>query len=495
MGGHGSGRKPDLVKRMQKQASIASLGGQELNFPNYSGVQEDALKTSSNSLTDVTVTDGTTINFTLSGQNITAETIDSAINHDALSNFVAAEHVDWAGASAGTIHATNYVDNNTTDHTLFSNIGTNSHTAIDTHIALTSEHLNWTVDQGATNISNTNVVATYSTITANDAGTNITAAELEELTDGSSTTLHSHAGGSGSMTTVKEAGVQLGGADIVTLDFDGTDFDLTETPNTEVNIVINNSGIDHDATTNFLAAEHVDWALASQGTIHATNYVDNNTTDHTAFSNIGTNSHAAIDTHIADTTDAHTVSSDTLTFTNKTFDANATGNALSNVDVADLANGTDGELITWSSTGVAATVAVGTSTHVLTSNGVGVAPTFQAGGGGGGLLPWTEVTGTTQQMAVDNGYIANNSSLVTLTLPATAVVGSVLSVAGKGIGLWRVAQNAGDIIHQNDLSTTTGTGGRIDSATQWDSVSLVCIVADNEWVLMSDPTNGGLTFT
>ena len=30
------------------------------------------------------------------------------IDHDSLANFVTAEHVDWAGASAGTIHATNY---------------------------------------------------------------------------------------------------------------------------------------------------------------------------------------------------------------------------------------------------------------------------------------------------------------------------------------------------------------------------------------------------
>jgi len=56
------------------------------------------------------------------------------------------------------------------------------------------------------------------------------------------------------------------------------------------------------------------------------------------------------------------------------------------VDVAMLADGTDGELITWSATGVAATVAVGTATHVLTSNGVGVAPTFQAPAGGTGTV-------------------------------------------------------------------------------------------------------------
>ena len=72
----------------------------------------------------------------------------------------------------------------------------------------------------------------------------------------------------------------------------------------------------------------------------------------------------------------------TATFTNKTFDANGTGNSLANVDVADLANGTDGELITWDANAAPATVAVGTSGQVLTSNGAGAAPTFQAAAAG-----------------------------------------------------------------------------------------------------------------
>jgi len=51
------------------------------------------------------------------------------------------------------------------------------------------------------------------------------------------------------------------------------------------------------------------------------------------------------------------------------------------VDVAMLSNGTDGELITWDASGVADTVAVGTAGQVLTSNGIGAAPTFQASPG------------------------------------------------------------------------------------------------------------------
>jgi len=67
-----------------------------------------------------------------------------------------------------------------------------------------------------------------------------------------------------------------------------------------------------------------------------------------------------------------------LAHTGIKIDANGTGNAITNIDVADLANGVDGELITWDAAGVPATVGVGTAAQVLTSNGPGTAPTFQA---------------------------------------------------------------------------------------------------------------------
>src|SRR5208282_365050 len=51
---------------------------------------------------------------------------------------------------------------------------------------------------------------------------------------------------------------------------------------------------------------------------------------------------------------------------------------------------------------------------------------------------WVTISGTTQAMATNTGYIPNNSSLVTGTLPSTAAVGDVIRVAGKGTGGWKV---------------------------------------------------------
>jgi hypothetical protein len=48
------------------------------------------------------------------------------------------------------------------------------------------------------------------------------------------------------------------------------------------------------------------------------------------------------------------------------------------VTLAKMAAGTDGNIITYDASGDPAAVTTGTSTQVLTSNGAGAAPTFQA---------------------------------------------------------------------------------------------------------------------
>jgi hypothetical protein len=81
---------------------------------------------------------------------------------------------------------------------------------------------------------------------------------------------------------------------------------------------------------------------------------------------------------IPDASDTLVGKATTDTLTNKTFNANGTGNSLSNVDVADLAAGTDGQLITWGADAAATVVAVGTSGHFLKSQGAGSVPVFAA---------------------------------------------------------------------------------------------------------------------
>jgi len=106
-----------------------------------------------------------------------------------------------------------------------------------------------------------------------------------------------------------------------------------------------------------------------------------------------------------------------------------------------------------------------------------------------GAFVWNEITLTSASMSAENGYIANNAALVTLTLPATASVGEKIEVLGKGAGGWKVAQNAGQTIHFIDTDTTTGAGGSLSSTKQYDCIELTCITANTDWVVSDSEGN------
>lgn len=84
--------------------------------------------------------------------------------------------------------------------------------------------------------------------------------------------------------------------------------------------------------------------------------------------------------------DLDTIESDTATNNAKVTNATHTGDVTGDeeltigakkVTLAMMADGVDGELITYDSNGVAAKVATGNAGQILTSNGAGAAPTFQ----------------------------------------------------------------------------------------------------------------------
>ena len=97
------------------------------------------------------------------------------------------------------------------------------------------------------------------------------------------------------------------------------------------------------------------------------------------------------------------------------------------------------------------------------------------------MFPFIEVTSTSQAMAVNTGYIANNTALVTATLPSTSAVGDLVWIVGKGSGGWQIAQNAGQTIHFGNQDTTTGAGGSLDSTNQYDTIQLLCTAANTDW--------------
>lgn len=107
-------------------------------------------------------------------------------------------------------------------------------------------------------------------------------------------------------------------------------------------------------------------------------------------------------------------------------------------------------------------------------------------------VKWNAVTTTAQTAAINNGYIANNAALVTITLPATFAVGTTVRVAGLGAGGWKIAQPAGDNIVFGNVGTTAGTAGYLASTNQYDAVELLCVVANTTWAVVSSQGNIGV---
>jgi|SRR5277367_150685 len=150
---------------------------------------------------------------------------------------------------------------------------------------------------------------------------------------------------------------------------------------------------------------------------------------------------------------------------------------------------TNGQLIIGNTSGTptAATLTAGSGISITNGTGsITIATTDVANN-------WTVVTGTTQAMAVNSGYISNNAGLVTLTLPSTAAVGSIIQMQGLGAGGWQIAQNASQLIHIGSSVTTTGTGGYLASTNQYDSLTLLCVVANTTWTVLGGP-QGNITY-
>ena len=141
-------------------------------------------------------------------------------------------------------------------------------------------------------------------------------------------------------------------------------------------------------------------------------------------------------------------------------------------------------------TGNVQQIPIGTAGQILTSNGPGVLPSFQASPG----ESWIDVTSSTQTVASTNvGYVTDNATIVTYLLPATAAFGQVFEITGGASGSatapWILTQNALQSISFGNSITTVGTGGSIASTLQYDSIRLVCVVADTQWNVLSSVGN------
>lgn len=108
------------------------------------------------------------------------------------------------------------------------------------------------------------------------------------------------------------------------------------------------------------------------------------------------------------------------------------------------------------------------------------------------LFTTVAVSGTTQQMVTNTGYIPTNSALTTFTLPTTSAVGDNIEITGYGTGGWSIVEGTSQQIILGN-KTTTATSGSVSSTNANDSINLRCVVANTIWTLRNAPQTAGFT--
>ena len=135
------------------------------------------------------------------------------------------------------------------------------------------------------------------------------------------------------------------------------------------------------------------------------------------------------------------ITANTAKVTNATHSGEVTGaTALTIADnavtLAKMASGTDGNIISYDTSGNPVAVATGSSGQVLTSAGAGAIPSFQAAAAGGKILQVVGADTSTEVTNTSNSYATSGLSKA-ITPSATSskilvLVGSNFRVAGDG---------------------------------------------------------------
>ncbi len=121
---------------------------------------------------------------------------------------------------------------------------------------------------------------------------------------------------------------------------------------------------------------------------------------------------------------------------------------------------------------------------IAIANGPGTITISAAGAG----MNW-QVVVVNQIAANDQGFFTNAAGVVQVALPAVSVVGDTFEVAAMSAGGWQVTQAAGQQIQIGNVATTLGAGGSISSLAIGDWITLVCNVANTNWMARTEQGN------
>lgn len=136
---------------------------------------------------------------------------------------------------------------------------------------------------------------------------------------------------------------------------------------------------------------------------------------------------------------------------------------------------TNGQLII-GSTGATPTAATLTAGSGIKITNAAASITIASTTGG---LSWSTVSGTSQSITVNSGYIVGNASLTTFTLPSSFAIGDTVIIKGLGAAGWILTAFSGTTIQFGSVATSSG--GSLQSNNQYDTVKITGLVANTTW--------------
>lgn len=120
----------------------------------------------------------------------------------------------------------------------------------------------------------------------------------------------------------------------------------------------------------------------------------------------------------------------------------------------------------------------------VVSSSYAITASYAENAGGSGGIAWLVAT-SSLTASVDTGYLINSESVLSLYLPTSSSVGSVIRAVGVGSGGWEISQGGSQQVHFGILSTITGSAGSLASTHQRDAVEIVCVAENVEWQVIS----------
>jgi hypothetical protein len=317
---------------------------------------------------DGVIRTGASISYVDGGDFVTLSVVPGSVDHDALLNFVADEHI--------------------------------AHTSV---VLTAGTGLSGGGDITASRTFD--VTADYSVITANDGATDVTAAELETLTDGSNAdALHAHATITDDRVKIDAAatrdyigataadGVIRAGASIAVAD--GGDF---------ITLTVSEANVDHDSLQNYDANDHVDHTTVDIATAV-------NTSGLAGGGDISATRNLVVD--IANTTAGTVASADEVLIAD--VDDSDNLKRVTAQSIADL--GAGGGPVSIEDEGGLLTAAVSNIDFVgagVTASNVGSDVTVTIPGGGGGATLTQAVAQATHGFSV-NDWVYHNGTIYAL---------------------------------------------------------------------------------